>query len=73
MKIELELEDEVFDKIVVTALRDQYDSLQMDIKTLKALEDLPLWKQADLEYNLKMSKHIRKVLAHNGVTVDKTL
>lgn len=67
MKFELDVNDEIIDRMVIASLRSQYWNLMDDIKTLKSKEVLADFQTADLEYDLKMVKHLKKVLMHNGV------
>lgn len=72
MKFELDINNEVVDQLVNSVLLDQYDSLVNDIRVLqyhlKENGVLPAHKQADLDYDLDMLIHLKKVMHHNGVT-----
>lgn len=72
MKFELDITNEVVDQLMNVVLLDQYDSLVSDIQILQyhLKEDgsLPEYKQADLDYNLDMLEHLKKVMHHNGIT-----
>lgn len=67
MKFELDVNDEMIERMVIASLRDQYWDLMDDIKALKSKEVLADFQSEDLEYDLKMVKHLKKVLMHNGV------
>lgn len=72
MKFELDINNEVVDQLVNSVLLDQYDSLVNDVRVLqyhlKENGTLPDHKQADLDYDLDMLIHLKKVMHHNGVT-----
>lgn len=67
MKFELDVNDEMIERMVIASLRGQYWDLMDDISSLKSKEVLADFQDADLEYDLKMVKHLKKVLMHNGV------
>ena len=65
----LELDFETADKITVLNLKDAYNYLQIEIEEIRALDEIPDHKAADMCYNVRMVKHIKEVLSYYGETV----
>jgi hypothetical protein len=62
--MKLEIDDGLVDKIVVGALRHQYESLCESIHTLEGRRSLAKYEEEDLKDNIMYARAIRKAVEY---------
>ena len=67
MKIELDIRDELLEKVVLGELRNSLESCDNDIKSLKVKEFLKEYEREDLSYSLRLAKALRLVIRYYSV------
>ena len=69
----LEIDIQTADRITIDNLKDTYKYIISDLEKLQdeidSTGELPVYKNNDLIYNVKMAKHIQAVLEHFGEKV----
>ena len=63
MKIELDIRDELLEKVVLGELRNSLECCNRDIEDLKAKEFLKEYEREDLKYTLRLAKALRLVIS----------
>ena len=62
--MKLEIDDDLVDKIVVEALRRQYESLCNSIHDLEGRRSLAKYEEEDLKDNIMFARAIRKAVEY---------
>jgi hypothetical protein len=68
--MKLEIDDDLVDKIVVEALRRQYESLCNSIHDLEGRRSLAKYEEEDLRDNIMYARAIRKAVEYFSVASD---
>jgi len=66
MKMNIEIGDEIADKIVQTNLKDSIDGIKRDIKNLKKINKREKYQDEDLSHNEELLPHLEAVYDYFG-------
>ena len=72
MKMNIEIGDEIADKIVQTNLKDSIDGIKRDIKNLKKINKREKYQDEDLSHDEELLPHLEAVYDYFGGNLSQT-